>query len=353
MAELSLRGCGFAACIALVLVLTRARRAGFRAQALAWLAATVGAFMLTSAPGASEHFGAAIYPLTALCSTHPVWFWIAASAFFVDGFRLRAPHVVALASMSVAGVTYQSMFPVDEGAAGVRILGLAFGAATLTFAALAPLSVLRGIAGDLDEHRRRVRHVFVPVTTAYLGIIVVTQAVVLLRGGSTPDPLVLANLIALVSAAMLALASFVRVRVVNWVDAPGTNASGALSRSEQAALANLRRRFGAERLYARPVSIVDLSAQLGTQEHVLRKVINHGLGFRNFNDFLHEYRLAEVARRLRDPAERRIPILTLALEAGYGSIGPFNRAFRDRFGVTPSQYRRAPESDGAPLSDSA
>jgi AraC-like DNA-binding protein len=28
------------------------------------------------------------------------------------------------------------------------------------------------------------------------------------------------------------------------------------------------------------------------------------------------------------------------LEAGFGSIGPFNRAFREAYGVTPTEFRR-------------
>jgi len=44
-------------------------------------------------------------------------------------------------------------------------------------------------------------------------------------------------------------------------------------------------------------------------------------------------------QRLSDPACDRRPILTLALEAGFGSIGPFNRAFRERHGVSPSEFR--------------
>ena len=36
-----------------------------------------------------------------------------------------------------------------------------------------------------------------------------------------------------------------------------------------------------------------------------------------------------------------LPILTIALESGYGSIGPFNRAFRAHFGMTPTEYRAA------------
>ena len=82
-----------------------------------------------------------------------------------------------------------------------------------------------------------------------------------------------------------------------------------------------------------------------TQEHVLRRAINRRLGYRNFNEFLHDYRLAHIAHRLADPAERHLPVLTIALDSGYGSIGPFNRAFKARFGVTPSQFRELRSAD--------
>ena len=34
-------------------------------------------------------------------------------------------------------------------------------------------------------------------------------------------------------------------------------------------------------------------------------------------------------------------MLTIALDCGYGSIGPFNRAFKARFGITPTQFRNS------------
>lgn len=47
-------------------------------------------------------------------------------------------------------------------------------------------------------------------------------------------------------------------------------------------------------------------------------------------------RLSEAARRLAGGAP---DILTVALDAGYGSHEAFTRAFRDRFGLTPEQVR--------------
>jgi AraC-like DNA-binding protein len=335
------------ALLALVaLSVLRTRERTHRTRSVAWLAASVAAFLLTSMPGADRIFGAFIYPLTALCSTHPVWFWICARLLFSDRATLRTSDVVCLGAMGIAGVLYQSQLPVGSSETAVRMLGVAFAASSLAFACLAPATVYFGMAGDLDARRRQLRRRFVPVVSLYLAAVVITQAVVLLRGRSTPDALVLLNLLVIDIVAAVVLSSFVQVRVVNWIAAVAATPAVQLSRLEQSVLDRLNERFVRERLYAREsLTIVELAGLLGTQEHVLRRVINHGLGFRNFSDFLHTHRLKEAAERLCDPQLRRIPVLTIALEVGYGSIGPFNRAFKERFGTTPTEYRRSGHAD--------
>ena len=344
--ELALRVVGVALLSLVAVSVLRTRKRTHRTQAISWLAASVASFMLSSMHGAEQIFGAAIYPLTALCSTHPVWFWICARLLFSDRARLRTSDVVCVGAMGIAGVLYQSQFPLPvEVPTAVRGLGIAFGASSLVFACLAPMTVYFGMAGDLDVRRRQLRQWFVPAVSLYLATVVITQVVVLLWGHRTPRELVLLNLAIIDVVAAIALSSFLQVRTVNWVAAAAVPAI-ALSRLEQSVLDRLNRRFVSERLYAREsLTISDLANLLGTQEHVLRRVINQGLGFRNFNDFLHTHRLKEAAKRLGDAQLRRIPVLTIALEVGYGSIGPFNREFKQRFGLTPSKYRRAQVTD--------
>ena len=339
-----LRAIGVALLALVALSVLRTRERTHRARSVAWLAASVAAFLLTSMSGADRIFGAFIYPLTALCSTHPVWFWICARLLFSDRPTLRTSDVICLGAMGVAGVLYQSHI----------LLGLVFPVAGLAFACLAPLTVYFGMAGDLDPRRRQLRQWFVPFVSIYLAAVIVTQAVVLFQGRSTPTALVLLNLVVIDVVAALTLSTFVQLRVVNWIAAVDTSPQVALSRLEQSVLDRLNRRFVAERLYAREaLTIAELANLLGTQEHVLRRVVNHGLGFRNFNDFLHTHRLKEAAERLGDPQLRRIPVLTIALEVGYGSIGPFNRAFKERFGMTPTEYRRQNPAPHAPFPESA
>ncbi len=95
-----------------------------------------------------------------------------------------------------------------------------------------------------------------------------------------------------------------------------------------------------ERVYrTEGLTIAVLAAQIGEQEYRLRRLINGELGFRNFTAFLNSYRLEEVRSALCDPAQKDVPILTIAIDAGFGSLGPFNRAFREAEGMTPSEYR--------------
>jgi AraC-like DNA-binding protein len=83
-----------------------------------------------------------------------------------------------------------------------------------------------------------------------------------------------------------------------------------------------------------------LAGKLGYPEHQLRRLINGHLGYRNFSAFLNNYRIAEAQQQLADPECARMPVLTIALDLGYASLGPFNRAFKDATGMTPTEYRR-------------
>jgi len=88
------------------------------------------------------------------------------------------------------------------------------------------------------------------------------------------------------------------------------------------------------------LTIGALAAELDCPEHRLRRLINHRLGHRNFADFLNAHRIEAAKRRLADPGEARTAVAVIAFDLGYGSLGPFNRAFRAATGETPTAWRR-------------
>ena len=108
MLELTLRGLGVAQLAVLAAILLQTRRRDYAARTGAALCVSLGAFMLTSMPGAGRVFGVFIYPLTAICATHPVWFWLFCAALFSDRLKLNRSHVLAVTAMALAGVLYQA-----------------------------------------------------------------------------------------------------------------------------------------------------------------------------------------------------------------------------------------------------
>ncbi len=62
------------------------------------------------------------------------------------------------------------------------------------------------------------------------------------------------------------------------------------------------------------------------------------LGFENFNRMINHHRIEQAKRLLIDPDRRSI--LEIAFDCGFGSVGPFNRAFKAETGTTPRAYRR-------------
>lgn len=96
-----------------------------------------------------------------------------------------------------------------------------------------------------------------------------------------------------------------------------------------------------DKIYREPgLTIRDLAEHLKTPEHRLRILINKGLGYRNFSAFLNSYRIDAIKAEFADPEKARIPVLTLAMDVGYNSLAPFNRAFRSTEGMTPTAYRQ-------------
>ena len=92
------------------------------------------------------------------------------------------------------------------------------------------------------------------------------------------------------------------------------------------------------------LTIGALATRLAIPEYQLRRLINEGLGYRNFTAFINERRIAAAKQMLSDPAARRSTVATIAFEVGFASLGPFNRAFRDATGHTPTEWRKAEEA---------
>ena len=115
------------------------------------------------------------------------------------------------------------------------------------------------------------------------------------------------------------------------------------SAADQKLIDALMRLMGDERIYRHDnVTIGTLATKLAIPEYKLRRLINQRLGYRNFNVFLNEHRIDEAKAALADPSQAEVPVITIAMDAGFQSLGPFNRAFKATTGrhadrISPAQ----------------
>lgn len=92
-------------------------------------------------------------------------------------------------------------------------------------------------------------------------------------------------------------------------------------------------------VYREPdLKVADLARRIGVAEHKLSQFISKGLGEKNFNQLLNRHRIAYACKRLAE-LDDDANILAISADAGFGSLGPFNRAFKSVVGVAPSVFR--------------
>jgi AraC-like DNA-binding protein len=60
------------------------------------------------------------------------------------------------------------------------------------------------------------------------------------------------------------------------------------------------------------------------------------------SDYIRRRRVEECARKMRDPAWAGHSLMKIAFSSGFNSAAHFSRCFRDRYRISPREYRRDP-----------
>jgi AraC-like DNA-binding protein len=267
----------------------------------------------------------------------PGLFWLFARTWFNDKQHLeRWPALLILLSVINISVMQLSF---ERNDAINLVSGVIFRLGMLAFAIAGLWEAWRGREGDLVEVRRRIR----PRIVAAVGIYVILIAIAEIAVFNYAAPIWIARGIgsSIAIITILFCAAMFGMRQADLFGAQKKPARAHSSPPADEALTGKLLTFMQKDMPHRDedMTIAKLAAQLGEQEYRLRRHINGALGHRNFAAFLNGYRLAEVKAALSDPTQKEVPIITIALDAGFGSLGPFNRAFREAEGMTPSEYR--------------
>jgi len=294
-------------------------------------------------------------PLVAVSVGNAVLFWVFVQALFDDAFTLRPVHGLAwLGAATLSGLNC-AVLANSASVLAPFTMGLQR-ALPLVFAVLAALAAARHWRSDLVEERRRLR-VFIVVTGIVYSLASLAARLASPRGqlSGLMATLDVAGLLAIVMGVAMRMLRVTRSNLFTPTAPVADDATqppvvpddaAPPDPAEERLAQALEHTMTVERAYrAEDMSLASLATRLDVPEYRLRRLINQRLGYRNFNAYVNGFRLDAVRAALLDPARRELPVLTLALDAGFQSIGPFNRAFKAATGRTPTEFRKENRAD--------
>ncbi|NEU99223.1 AraC family transcriptional regulator [Bradyrhizobium sp. UFLA 03-164] len=331
----------------LLLVLAASMFADFRnvlaGRLVIAFALGTAAHAVTASIGAGEPISVWHAPLIALSTGDIVVFWLFTRALFDDAFVLRWWHgLIWAAVVTFSFVNCIWIAPGGHARVAITTVNLL----ALVFIALAVAQTVGSWSADLVERRRRVRVFIVAASALYGGMNALLQIAyagsrVTVEWANVLNAAVLVAIVAAITWAMMRVdgADLFAVPVEPVI----ANAQPAAMEeaADQRLVNTLMRLMADERIYRQDnVTIGTLATRLKIPEYRLRRLINQRLGYRNFNVFLNNHRIEEAKAALADPSQAEVPVITIAMDAGFQSLGPFNRAFKATTGVTPTEYRK-------------
>ncbi len=348
--DLILRFAAVSQLVLIVVILVKEHRDKLSGVLAALFALSVACYLVGTPVLRYWHWGVWSYPFLVGAKASPVLFWLLAKSLFEDSFRFRWYYVFIL--LVVELLDFGMGLHRDVGgivsAAADRQAGDLVGALVprllvFAFVFLGLFAAMKDWRADLVESRRRFRFALLVTTGGYM--VVIASGTLILAGAGMPPPIIIQ---ALNAAAIFVMTFIFNLRLLSLqagflatAVAKGRSAD-VPSVTSSKAIEDLQRLMKEERVFSEEaLTIRKLADKLGQQEYRLRRLINIHLGYRNFNDFLNHYRIAEATERLTDPKSRHLPVLTIAMDAGYRSLAPFNKAFKQIHGLTPTEYRKS------------
>lgn len=334
--ELLLRGMTAGAVLTTAIAFLRTSRRGAARWGGVLFSISVAAFAMNSGGPETQATGWLYGLIWLFSAAGTAYFWMFAVALFDD--RPMSPVLLAPpAVMTLVGLVGAAL----PGAASEGVW-IVHNLLEVVLVAHVVLVIWKSWRGDLVEARRSLRVPFTLVVAVYC--VVLSGMEIAWSLGYRPAWGGFVQAASLLALSLAGAAAFLNARPELFEGparpAPDAVAAEAIPAQDRPTLARLRTLMAGDDIWRREgLTVGQLAAEVGVPEHRLRRLINGGLGFRNFADFLNARRIEAARAVLSDPAHARTPVSSLAFDLGYASLGPFNRAFKEATGLTPTAWR--------------
>jgi len=271
-----------------------------------------------------------------------IFIWLFALSIFQTQFTLSKWHVI-VGLIYVFPIFWFRAYQFDLTSQPPFILTIGVSIGSVLLMSHLVWVILRERQSDLMEARKRSRLIFIVVLVSVTILTAIVDLYLIAVWPSWARLIKAAMIWPAVAAAFLWIVhgskeSFVSDTARNSFSSAQTK----VSMKDKALFEALQKYMDEDNIYLNSnLTIAALAKELGVTSHRLRALINQTLGYENFNQFLNTHRIAAIIEKFDDPKYDHIPILTLALDGGFQSLAPFNKAFKERMGQTPSQYRKS------------
>lgn len=271
--------------------------------------------------------------------------WLLARALFRPDAERETWPLLIVAGLMVTGVLLD-LFSGARGAPGLAgyVLGASYSVHSMLSSAVLLLCLVEACLGyrsDLPQREKRFRIGFVAGYASLVGV-----AVLWVDGapeGSWAEQ---------ASAQIKMLCAMLTIGLSIWawwfrrqhpLPRPKRRQRRTIDASpeDQALADRILEQLERDKLYLEPdLKLADFSRRVGETSHRVSASISGVLGFPNFNALINQFRINAAKQELQSSELREKSILAIALDVGFSSIGPFNRAFKRETGTTPSDFRR-------------
>ena len=138
----------------------------------------------------------------------------------------------------------------------------------------------------------------------------------------------------------IGFASFHRTKII--YTTPQKTIPTVLENTSQTEIENcihsLKNAMESEKLFLdTELNVSKLAKHLQVSQKMLSAVLNQHLG-KGFNEFVNEYRVAEVKKKLLSKENHHLTISGLAFESGFNSQATFQRVFKELTNLTPKEF---------------
>lgn len=280
------------------------------------------------------------YTVRLLDVPHLVFIWLFGLSLFRHDFTVNKWHLLCglVYCLPIIWVRFVQFGLLDELIKEVVIVSNIF---TVLLVSHLLYAVIGGHGDDLSVERRKVRRHFI-ILVGVIAVLISLSEIFVVSSEENLSAMATVKVVAIFPAVLWACLWLLQLKGNAFDFNVKITKQDDWSKSEKTLYEQIQQELVHQRAYLEHgLTIAKLATRLATTQTKLRSLINTRLGYENFSAFINSYRIDAVKKVFENPDNNEKSILSIALDNGFASLSPFNRAFVKFVGVTPTEYRNS------------